>query len=179
MRPIRLLRLSPYGIGWDRIEYYAMIHYTMLYYNITYILCYTRLEWTGLDSTRLDYTILYYTILMLPHVLSYVATFCPHFPVVIHQGELRHFCDNPVCPDPVWKLSTDGVRASIYIYIYICTYIHTYIQYIYVTYIYIYIYIYVLHTILYIYIYTHYIRISCCSKVLELAGLAGQTCLVS
>ena len=23
----------------------------------------------------------------------------------VYYGELRHFCDDPVCPDPVWKLS--------------------------------------------------------------------------
>ena len=25
----------------------------------------------------------------------------------VHDGELRHFCDDPVCPDPVWKPSSD------------------------------------------------------------------------
>lgn len=39
------------------------------------------------------------------HVLSYVVSFCTHVPVKIHSGELRHLCDDPVCPDPVWKLS--------------------------------------------------------------------------
>ena len=22
----------------------------------------------------------------------------------VDSGELRHFCDDPACPDPVWKL---------------------------------------------------------------------------
>ena len=25
--------------------------------------------------------------------------------MTIHYGKLWHFCGNPVCPDPVWKLS--------------------------------------------------------------------------
>ena len=29
----------------------------------------------------------------------------PHFAVKVDYGKLRHFCDDPVCPDPVWKLS--------------------------------------------------------------------------
>ena len=37
-----------------------------------------------------------------------VATFCSHFPVKARQGESRHFCDDPVCPDPVWKLPIGG-----------------------------------------------------------------------
>ena len=43
---------------------------------------------------------------------THVATFCnmspylaPHFSRKVHYGELRHFCDDPVCPGPVWKLS--------------------------------------------------------------------------
>ena len=28
----------------------------------------------------------------------------------IDYGKLRHFCDDPVCPDPVWKLSTQSVK---------------------------------------------------------------------
>ena len=29
----------------------------------------------------------------------------------VGYGRLRHFCDEPVCPDPVWKLeSTSGSR---------------------------------------------------------------------
>ena len=41
------------------------------------------------------------------HRLQYSGTICPHFTTKVHQGELRKFCDDPVCPDPVWKLSTD------------------------------------------------------------------------
>ena len=37
---------------------------------------------------------------MLPCLLS-----CQHFPVKVHQRESRHFCDDPVCPHPVQKLS--------------------------------------------------------------------------
>ena len=47
---------------------------------------------------------------ILSHVatcLSYVATCCPHFPMKVHYGKLRRFCDDPVCPDPVWKLSIE------------------------------------------------------------------------
>ena len=43
---------------------------------------------------------------MLPH--SVVATFChmlAHFPMTVDSGELRHVCDDPVCPDQVGKLS--------------------------------------------------------------------------
>ena len=34
------------------------------------------------------------------------VTFWPHIPATIHYGEWRRFCNDPVCPDPVWKLST-------------------------------------------------------------------------
>ena len=30
----------------------------------------------------------------------------------VDQGELRHFCDDPVCPDPVWKPSRFRCRAN-------------------------------------------------------------------
>ena len=45
---------------------------------------------------------------MLPHCLRYVATLCLHFPVKVNEGESWHFCDDPVCPDPVGKLPTDA-----------------------------------------------------------------------
>ena len=44
----------------------------------------------------------------LHYILSYlfwVLTFWSHFPMKDDYGESRHFCDDPVCPDPVWKLS--------------------------------------------------------------------------
>ena len=44
------------------------------------------------------------TLLICCHMLLYVVTFCPHAPVKVHQGGSWHFCDDPVCPDPVWKL---------------------------------------------------------------------------
>ena len=27
-------------------------------------------------------------------------------------GELRHFCDDPDCPNPIWKLSVSGVQQN-------------------------------------------------------------------
>ena len=41
------------------------------------------------------------------HALPHFATsfFCLRFAMQVDYGELRHFCDDPVCPDPVWKLS--------------------------------------------------------------------------
>ena len=33
------------------------------------------------------------------------ATFCRQFPMNIYDRDLQHFCDDPVCRDPVWKLS--------------------------------------------------------------------------
>ena len=41
---------------------------------------------------------------------SYVATCCnrlPYFPMKVDEGKSRHFCDDPVCPDPVWKPSRE------------------------------------------------------------------------
>ena len=69
----------------------------------------------------------------------------------VDQGEWRHFCDDPVCPDPAWKLSrrsdcegrpcpSVSIHIHIYIYIYIYTYTYTY------TYVHIYIYIYIVST---------------------------------
>ena len=34
-----------------------------------------------------------------------------HVSMKVDYGELRHFCDEPVCPDPVWKLSTLGSHS--------------------------------------------------------------------
>ena len=31
----------------------------------------------------------------------------------VDHGELRHFCDDSVCPDPVWKLSKVGMDISV------------------------------------------------------------------
>ena len=42
---------------------------------------------------------------------AHVATCCrmsPRSPVKVHQGESRHFCDDPVCPDPVRKRPIDS-----------------------------------------------------------------------
>ena len=47
-------------------------------------------------------------------MLQEFATFRLHFPVKVHYGELRHFCDDPVCADPVWKLSTWDPLSSPY-----------------------------------------------------------------
>ena len=33
--------------------------------------------------------------------------------VVRHYGELRHFCDDPACPDPVLKLAKNGRTANV------------------------------------------------------------------
>ena len=46
---------------------------------------------------------------LLPHLIIF-ATFCPQAPMKVDYGELRHFCDEPVCPDPVWMLSTASHR---------------------------------------------------------------------
>ena len=42
---------------------------------------------------------------ILPHTI-YFATFVP---MTVDQQEMRHFCDDPVCPDLVWKLSVTDV----------------------------------------------------------------------
>ena len=44
--------------------------------------------------------------------LLYVATFCPHFPVKAHEGESRHTCGDPVCPDLVSKLIGSSRNSS-------------------------------------------------------------------
>ena len=33
-------------------------------------------------------------------MLAYVATFCNTNPVKVDYGEVRHSCDDPVCPEP-------------------------------------------------------------------------------
>ena len=30
-----------------------------------------------------------------------------HFSINVYCGKLRHFCDDPVCPDSIWKLSRE------------------------------------------------------------------------
>ena len=35
----------------------------------------------------------------------YLAANTIPFPMSLDYGQLLHFCDDPVCPDPVWKLS--------------------------------------------------------------------------
>ena len=42
--------------------------------------------------------------LILPHVIC--CHMLMYFPMNIDYLELRHFSDDPGCPDPVWKLST-------------------------------------------------------------------------
>ena len=39
----------------------------------------------------------------IPYMLLHVAAFC-QTAMEVDRGKLRHFCDDPVCPDPVWKL---------------------------------------------------------------------------
>ena len=47
--------------------------------------------------------------IVLPCVVTntmHVATCChtsPHFATNIDYGQLRQFCEHPVCPEPVWK----------------------------------------------------------------------------
>ena len=80
------------------------------------------------------------------------TAFRQHLPVKIHRGGRRHFCDDPVCPDPVRRPAIRGQRGvqrwtgislslslSIYIYIYIYVYIRIYVC----THVHIYIYIYI------------------------------------
>ena len=38
-------------------------------------------------------------------VRTFFATCCPRVSVKFHYGQSRHLCDDPVCPDPVRKLS--------------------------------------------------------------------------
>ena len=112
------------------------------------------------------------------HRLQYSGTICPHFTTKVHQGELRKFCDDPVCPDPVWKLSTDReprprvarpppghveirqprqlakkiADSDFNVEIKICNLsLSTYIY----IYIYTHVYIYIYYIYIYIYIYTH------------------------
>ena len=50
------------------------------------------------------------------HMLNIVATLRPHFPLEVHGGELRHFfCDDPVCPDPVWKLASPDAPYILFV----------------------------------------------------------------
>ena len=42
------------------------------------------------------------------NVLLHVVAVCPHLSMKVHQGELRHICDDSVRPDPVRKPSTQG-----------------------------------------------------------------------
>ena len=51
----------------------------------------------------------------LPHVATccnIVVTCCKQFLINVESGELRHFCDVTVCPDPVRKLSSLLVSTS-------------------------------------------------------------------
>ena len=45
----------------------------------------------------------------------HVATCCyilPHFAMKVYPEKLRRFCDDPLFPDPVWKLSTLGMAVG-------------------------------------------------------------------
>ena len=46
------------------------------------------------------------------HSLPHVATCCPYFPVTVHWRELRHFCDDPVCPDRVLEAVKHMIPVS-------------------------------------------------------------------
>ena len=60
----------------------------------------------------------------IPYILPYLFlvgtlchrynTFChilPHIAMKVNYGKLRHFCDDPVCPAPIWKLLTSAAVA--------------------------------------------------------------------
>ena len=38
--------------------------------------------------------------------------FAAHLPMKVDYGKLWHFCDDPVCPYPVWKLSSMSRRST-------------------------------------------------------------------
>ena len=71
-----------------------------------YIYTYTDVAMVFVRVRRCRH-ILYYCCHMWPHV-----DICCHilftFFMKVHDGKLRRFCDDPVCPDPVWKLSSDA-----------------------------------------------------------------------
>ena len=46
------------------------------------------------------------------HTLPRTAHIWPHLAMTVDYGKLRHFCDDPVCPDPVWKLSIKQGAAA-------------------------------------------------------------------
>ena len=49
------------------------------------------------------------TLLQILYILPRVVTCChilSHFLIYVDYGKLQHFCDDPVCPHPVWKLSS-------------------------------------------------------------------------
>ena len=46
-------------------------------------------------------------------ILPYLVAFCTYFPVKVHHWELRHFCDDPVYPVPVWKLLKEGCAPEL------------------------------------------------------------------
>ena len=49
--------------------------------------------------------------------MPHVVTICQDFPMKVGKGESLHFCLDPICPDPVWKLSksesSEGFDSSI------------------------------------------------------------------
>ena len=48
------------------------------------------------------------------HTCSHsLPRFATRFRMKVDYGKLRHFCDDPVCPDPVWKLSTSALFVSL------------------------------------------------------------------
>ena len=49
------------------------------------------------------YVCMYVCIYVCMYVLLHFGACCQDFSVKVYYGEVWHFCDDPVCPDPVWK----------------------------------------------------------------------------
>ena len=61
------------------------------------------------EGPQIQYCLSY--LALNAHVLPHCAIFCHMLLTFSHDNssycrEVRHFCDDPVCSDPVWKLST-------------------------------------------------------------------------
>ena len=66
------------------------------------------------EGPHISYMLTYFTSsAYICHMLQYFVSVCLHFPMIVDYRELRHFCDDPICPDHVWKLSRDELRQNL------------------------------------------------------------------
>ena len=76
------------------------------------IVCYIMLKFPDGVRTNVFVSRVSQIPYMLPSLLRRGLTILSKLTMRFDDGKWRHFCDDPVCPDPLWELSTWTRRDS-------------------------------------------------------------------